>query len=363
MKDKLTCIVFAILLLLVPTLHLALEDEPVSYAERRTLASPPKLTAGDVLSSEYSEDVETYLLDQFPFRQQLRTLKAGVHYGLMRVKENNGIYILDGAAYKPDYPLNSAAARNFNKMLGSIKAAFFEGTRCYVAIIPDKSCYAQGDMLMLDYPALAAEAVRGADMEYIDLYDCLDLSSYYRTDPHWRQERLSPVVSRLCEAMRLPLPDEALLRHSYEPFYGAYYGQSALPLNADELVYLSGQSTDAAYVENMESPDFHYTYDTAKLGRMDSYDVFLSGATPLITVKNALNPDGKRLIIFRDSYASSLAPLLLPSVSEITLVDLRYISASLLPEYLDVQAAAQQNTEVLFLFSSSVVNNSYMLKF
>ena len=69
------------------------------------------------------------------------------------------------------------------------------------------------------------------------------------------------------------------------------------------------------------------------------------------------NTSGKELIIFRDSYGSSLAPLLLSSYSKITLVDTRYISPTILGNYINFD-----NKDVLFIYSISIINNSYSLK-
>ena len=90
---------------------------------------------------------------------------------------------------------------------------------------------------------------------------------------------------------------------------------------------------------------------------MDAYDVFMGGASALQIVENPENKSGRELIVFRDSFASSLVPLLLEGYSKITLIDLRYMSSSLLPEL--VTFADQ---DVLFLYSTLVFNNSAMLR-
>ena len=59
----------------------------------------------------------------------------------------------------------------------------------------------------------------------------------------------------------------------------------------------------------------------------NSYDIFLSGATPILFIENQNNKDNKNLIIFRDSFASSLVPLLIEDYSKITLIDLRYVNS------------------------------------
>ena len=83
--------------------------------------------------------------------------------------------------------------------------------------------------------------------------------------------------------------------------------------------------------------------------------MFLSGATPLITIENPQSNSNKELLLFRDSFGSSLAPLLAYNYSKITLIDLRYISEKLLDEYIDFK-----NQDVLFIYNTLVLNQGIM---
>ena len=59
----------------------------------------------------------------------------------------------------------------------------------------------------------------------------------------------------------------------------------------------------------------------------------------------------------RDSFASSLAPLLVSGYRKITLVDLRYISGDMIGNFIDFK-----DQDVLFLYSTLILNNSLSLK-
>ena len=87
------------------------------------------------------------------------------------------------------------------------------------------------------------------------------------------------------------------------------------------------------------------------------YEVFLSGPKSVQKIVNPMCETDKKLIIFRDSFGSSIAPLLISGYSEITLVDIRYISSGLIGKMVDFE-----NAQVLFLYSTSVLNNSETLK-
>ena len=88
--------------------------------------------------------------------------------------------------------------------------------------------------------------------------------------------------------------------------------------------------------------------------------MFLSGAAAVLTVTNPNASEaakGRELILFRDSFGSSIAPLLIDCYETITLVDIRYIASEFLSQYVDFHGQ-----DVLFLYSTTIINNSAMLK-
>ena len=86
---------------------------------------------------------------------------------------------------------------------------------------------------------------------------------------------------------------------------------------------------------------------------MDLYEVFLSGPRALMTIENSFATTDKELILFRHSFGSSIAPLFAGCYRKITLIDIRYISPSILDRFVNFE-----NTDVLFLYSAQVLNNS-----
>ena len=97
-------------------------------------------------------------------------------------------------------------------------------------------------------------------------------------------------------------------------------------------------------------------YDMEKAEGKDPYEMFLSGSLSLITIENPNAKDDRELIIFRDSFGSSIAPLLVEGYSKITLVDIRYLRTDYLDRFVDFE-----NQDVLFLYSTLVLNNSSTL--
>ena len=51
-------------------------DDAFSQSERRKLTPKPSCTVENIYSGRYMSDFETYAPDQFPLREQFRTLKS-----------------------------------------------------------------------------------------------------------------------------------------------------------------------------------------------------------------------------------------------------------------------------------------------
>ena len=98
-------------------------------------------------------------------------------------------------------------------------------------------------------------------------------------------------------------------------------------------------------------------YDWDQIQSRDPYEFFLSGASPVQYLENVDASTERELVIFRDSFGSSLAPLLVSGYRKITLIDLRYVSSDLLD-----QLVTFEEQDVLFLYSTLLWNQSGTIK-
>ena len=340
------------------------QKEDYTIAERRPLSQMPQISANAVFNGKFTADFEDFTLDQFPLRDTFRKVKALFHYNVLGQSDNNGLYLVNDTVAKLEYPLNETSVNYAVSRLQYLYDTYLQDTDCkiYSAMIPDKGYYlaAQNGYPAMDYAALEEtyrEALPWAD--YVDLKALLSVDDYYRTDTHWRQEKLLKVAESLCKAMGAQLPAmEDYTRIKLDaPFYGVYFGQAALPMQPEEMVILRSDLLDRCTVTDPITGSISGVYNMEKLQSPDLYDVFLSGAQPVLTVENPTADPEKELVIFRDSYGSSLSPLLLQGYSHVTLVDIRYIHPDQVGDY--VTFAGQ---DVLFLYSSLILNNSRSLK-
>ncbi|HIV03103.1 MAG TPA: S-layer homology domain-containing protein [Candidatus Aphodoplasma excrementigallinarum] len=275
------------------------------------------------------------------------------------VPDENDLLYTDG--YYLDYigELRPQSVENFANKVESLVAQYMQNsTGIYYAIAPSKNYFVNDRVQTpFDYDqmlSILSENITSA--QYINLFDTLTLEDYYKTDPHWRQERLQKTVNRLGESLGFMTDLSAYQANTVEGFIGQHgYNKENFP--SEELVYLTNDAINNAVVDNMQEPDFKQVYNLDKLSSSSPYDVFLSGPTPLETITNNSAETDKELVIFRDSSTSSLAPLLIENYKTITLVDIRYMMSAMLGDYVNFDGK-----DVLFLYGEQVINFSEMLR-
>ena len=336
--------------------------EETSVSERRPLAQFPELSAQTILDGKFMSKFEDYTLDQFPARDTFRTLKSLVHYNVLRQKDNNGIYIVDGYAAKLDYPIQTEAVDHALSRLNFVYEKYLkeQGSKVYMAVIPDKGYYlaeANGYPAM-DYKKLFATVQEKLPFAtHIDITGCLTAEDYYFTDTHWRQEKLLPTAEALCNAMGVAPFTDCTATKVEQPFYGVYYGQAALPMQPEDISILENQLLKDCQVFDFETGKYTPVYNMEKATGKDPYELFLSGPKSLLRIENPNAKTDKELIIFRDSFGSSIAPLLVQDYKTVTLVDIRYMDSRMLGNFLQFNGQ-----DTLFLFSTLVLNSGTTLK-
>lgn len=363
-KNIVICAVFGVFFAAMFLCCLFLPKPEFSYSERRRLAEMEPITLDGIRSGRTMTSFETYATDNFPFRDMFRTLKAVTSTYAFRRLDNNNIYVVDGFAAKIEYPMKESsldyAADRFRNVYDTVLAG--KTDHVYLSVIPDKGAFLAGQSgrLSMDYAlfeSLMAEKT-GDFAEYIQISDLLERSDYYKTDTHWRQENIVDVAERLAIAMGTSISDAHTVKELDHGFRGVYYGQSALPLPPETIYYLTSPAIEACTVYNGEKNNAVMDmYDMELAVGYDPYEMFLSGSLALITIENPDAASGRHLVLFRDSFGSAIAPLLAEGYAKVTIVDIRYIQPFVLDRFIDFEDA-----DVLFLYSTLVLNNSSTIK-
>lgn len=361
MNKKLS-IIFVFILASLFGMNIVAKDQDLSYSERRKLEQMPEWSKEGILSGDYMEGFEDYALDQFVFRDSFKSVKSYMElYGFWK-NDVNGIYVYDDYLIKRVEKYNPDSTVKFTEYIKDMANRFSDNSNIYYMIIPDKNYYVADESYQtIDYKEVfdtIDEELSGFTL--INAKNLLTLDDYYKTDTHWRQEMLGSLLAEIDELMNLDIDFDITEyeANEYEEFYGVYAGQSGLGVVSEKLIYLSKDLMDSVVVTNYESLEQeHSVYELEMLEGMDSYDVFLGGAAALITIENNEEDNDKELIIFRDSFGSSIAPLLIEGYAKITLVDTRYMSSAILDQYIEFG-----DQDVLFMYNTEVVNSSQMLR-
>ena len=282
-----------------------------------------------------------------------------------RVQEDTQpeVYVYRGYAAAADAAWSEKSLDFAVKRLDHLLETYFTGAgyRRYLAVVPDKAAFME--MPEGYVPAGAAETAnylaQRLPVACIDIAPLLALEDYYRTDPHWRQEQLHPVAQALADAMGATLPDttEETLCALAGEFHGSYWGKTPEPLEADVLSYVTSPLLDGCTVYDYETDTTGGLYDFTA-AKESPYDLFLGGSKSLLRVENPAAENDRTLVVVRDSFGSSLIPLLAGGYRTVYAVDIRYISTDALARV----ETFPEEADVLLLYSVAVLQNSITLK-
>ena len=334
---------------------------PTAYSdsERRPLAQfPEKITWDGVVDKTVIDQFEKYTVDQFPFREFFRSLKAKFHLNILGLDENNGLAVKDDYIAKIEPEFTDELTDYSLGRLQYVYEKFLKdnGGDKFVAIVPDKNYFLGKEY---GYPSpnydklLEKVNEKLPEMYHINFFDVLELEDYYRTDTHWSQDKIGAVAETLLEAMgAADRVTGDYKENTLYPFYGVYYGQSALNPEPDTITYLTSDILDQCTVYDYETGKTSGIYDYEKFEGKDGYDFFLSGTKALLRIDNPNATTDEELIIFRDSFGSSITPLLAEGYKSVYLVDIRYVMPDMLDRFIDFEGK-----DVLYIYSALILNS------
>ena len=347
------CVLFCVFIGAFAALHLLTPDRTFSENENRNLEQLPTPvftgSAANFFSGEFMSDFETYVTDQFPFRDAFMTVKAACELAVGKTVNNDVYFGEDDTLFAGvDFPAEGTVEKNLSyveMLAGNLDVPV------YFSLVPNK-LNVEGERL-LDPPAAlwGNELPLALSVNYLgeDLWEAAaQLSSahwvdlmptftehggeglFYRTDHHWTSLGAYYGYAALMEAMGLTPLDLS----SYEKttvsteFLGTTYSSSGAgwvtPDSIDVYVPEEGV-TVTTYAGSTASVG--QLYDESRLEVKDKYSYFMGGNTPLAVITTE-HTDGGKVLVIRDSYSDSLAPFLTAHFSEIHLFDLRYNNSS-----------------------------------
>lgn len=359
-SSAVTTAVFLLLLFGIAAGSLIAPKKEFSDTENRPLQQLPKFSFSKLLEGEFTSDFESYVQDQFLWRDKWISAKNHCEIGALK-KEINSVFIAEDGYFIEDHPKTSYtdevaqnnilavsrfAEKNYEKFGSEHMSVIIAPNAQTVLREKLPSCadpYDQNEFIGRMYEGLpqgvavdVSETLSSHSDEYI----------YYRTDHHWTSGGAYLAYAQWAQCKGFTVnPYESYEKEILtDEFLGTVNSKLNLPMQADTIEVLrKGDGYEVLYDDNSSSEDF---IDRTYLQSKDKYGAFFSGNSALVRL-NTQNKNGKKLVVFKDSYANCFVPLLADEFESVYMVDLRYYNKSV-SEFLE----EINPTDVMILYNA-----------
>lgn len=334
--------------------------------ENRNLAAAP----GTVSMEKWTTDKETeeYLKDHVPLRQALVAVDSSVQQLTGRGSTLNDWYVAGAMVQRPveadDYALTLLERRlsrlgRLADRAGVPWAVLSPETHGY--LIRDRMNPMTASLYDREADAMALVEATGHRVAMPEVFTENPDTMYYRTDHHWTAEGAYQAYAALGEALGYePVPMEDFRVTEYPGFMGTTLSGTGLPpFWSDTLVCAEPDSpVKLTVIDNGEETVFDRLIFPENAKTKDGYAVYLNGNHGKVIIERESAPEGT-LIVYRDSFASCLLPMLSRHFRRIIAVDARYDSGV----FSDALRMSDDTRAILYLYSlDSLVTDTEITK-
>lgn len=333
------------------------DDKEKSEWENRYLQRFPTVTFGNIKDGTFMREFDDYAADQMPFRDGFIKVKSLCEAAILKIENNGIVKGKDNQLFTKHTESTKTFDKNADTIFKYLSILSDENRNVTVAVAPNATGI-MSDKIPVGMPNInQIEKINefNGDISLLRNVNVIDLSRglkkhegeyiYYRTDHHWTTFGAYIAYS---EISKTPVSIEQLNKTSVNDFYGTLYAKyKGTGVKGDVIDYYD------IPIESLEFDDEKKDtlYDLSKTKVFDKYGLFLFGNKGKCVIKSHNAGNGKRLIIFKDSYANSLVPFLTFDYDEITLIDLRYFAGSV-SELIE----EKKDAEMLFLYNFDFMN-------
>lgn len=353
-------ILFCAVLVLGFASYIFISPRAFSEKENRTLAGPPQLGAESLGSNVLATEFENYANDQFIWRDFAVSIKANLEK-LSGKQENNGIYFAadNYLIEKPASTSTDIAKANIEAIKKVAGTGKYDVSLMLVPtafeVLKDKLPEHTYNTIQRDVAQLAKDTLDGSGAKFIDptdeLYEHKDEYIYFRNDHHQTAFGSYLAYKVWCDANGVEAYSEQdfVKKDLSDAFYGTTWSRSSVTDAVGDTVSIYEPKFDISYEVNyvVDNKTADSMYEMSWIDKKDKYSVFFDGNHPIVTI-NTSNKNGKKIAVFKDSYANSILPLLVNHYESVHVIDLRYYSVNPLM-YLDSNGI----TEMLVLYNTA----------
>lgn len=352
---KIISILISIIVFCILLVFLIMPKKEFSYNENRYLAKFPILNIDNIISGKFMSELDNYITDNFPFRENLLSFKSKLYKSLGVYKQNDVYYGSDNKLYQ-EYkkPVNSdTIIRRVNKLSEKINSDV------HFMLVPT-SIYVNDDKISkynssFDEGKTIDYYKENLNVNFIDVIDTLtenkDNYLYYGTDHHWTTEGANLAYLEYCKNV-------GIVCNNYnftivdDKFYGTLYSKILDDsLDYDYIEIVDDNTNYYVYFDDEQrTSDSLYNYKY--LEEKDKYSFFLDNNHSLIYIENLDIQEENSVLIIKDSYANSFIPLIAPNYKYIYVIDPRYYNLSI-SDYIN----ENKIENVLFLYNIGTIDD------
>ena len=346
---KIISIIITIIVISVVLMFMFVPKKEFSYNENRYLEKFPEVSIDNIMSGKFMNKLDSYIADNFPFRESLLSLKSMIFKTLGVNKRSDVYYGKDNKLYQ-EYrkPSNSdVVIKRVNRLKDNIDS------NVYFMLVPT-SIYVNKDKvskynLSYDEGKTIDYYKDNLDVKFIDVRDSFKKNRedylFYGTDHHWTTRGAYLGYLEYCNSLGIN-PNKYEFEIVNKKFYGTLY--SKVLDNSLEYDYIEKIKDDTKYKvyfdDNKEESSTLY-YDEY-LDKKDKYSYFLDNNHSLIKIENLDSNNDNSVLIIKDSYANAFIPLIGPHYKNIHVIDPRYYTLSI-SDYINTNKIE----EVVFVYN------------
>ncbi len=351
-------------------------DRQLSENENRVLAQMPQLTLSGVLDGSFMKDFETYLADQFPFRDEAIYLKSFTDR-LWGKKQENGVYIgKEGFLFDEPTPYSkkqmTALAKKINAFqkknskLNTVFALVPNSSYIYSDKLPDNLVLPDQKKQIKDFYSRLDGSIKTVNTLSPLIKAKATSDVFYRTDHHWTTRGAYSVFLETAKKLGINTANQKYEFHTVSThFEGTLKSKSLSQRSKDRLeVCFPADSQGTYYIEFSGSAKKTASFFFEdKLKEKNQYEVFLGGNYARVSVTTDLldysklpvfeghyQQESRKLLVVKDSYANCMLPMLTPYFSKIVILDPRYMTEN-------IQQVLNEDdfTDMLFLYNANTL--------
>jgi hypothetical protein len=412
--QKLNAFLFVFCISILGISFLVLPKKKISLNEKRTLASFPVLSMNSLLNGNYMDSIDLFFSDHFPWREQFihvansiaenrgfadeslqyytRNAQSNSPNKTLENIENQDGLSLDSVTMEANESLtdlpfetiksvvvsnkraiqifsgSKSGAKNYADLLNSYKKVFGANVKVYCMPVPVGSdFYLPEKINKLKEREFINELFSQLQNDVVKVKAYDELSKHtkeyiqFNTDHHWTGRGAYYAYVAFCKSAAIePLPLTSFQRKVIPNFLGTLYFYTLskeLKKNIDSVEYFKVPvSTKTIFINKGKNTEQSTQLYAEYAKGSNAYGVFLGGDYPLMRVNTSVK-NGRKVLIFKDSYGNAFSPYLASHFEEVYIIDFRYYTGS-------IKTLVQNNniTDIVFAHNVYASNSSFTVK-